>query len=336
MKLESFFKAKSVAVVGVSENPTKLGAVVFKNLLDAGFTGELYAVNPKCAGQELYGKPCVANVSDIGHPIDLVVVVVPAKFTMPVIDDAIAAGTKNISIITAGFGEVGNHELEDTIAEKCIKAGVNLLGPNCLGHISTYDNLNASFADGFPEKQPGIRIGIDAVRQRNPATQARNRQTAGHDKGRIPFETLFPDIGPARRPLHKQLQRIRAAVSDICPGCARIQAELTVVRQLFHQYVRRSQRAAFGLRQGQGHGGRRLCVAVQPAQLHRHHGGPFAGNIHRTGDGGRIGDGGEGVAEGFGIFVERRVVPGELGVEKEFLGILHCNSVCIPHTFGTL
>lgn len=152
MKLESFFKAKSVAVVGVSENPSKLGAVVFQNMLDAGFTGELYAVNPKCAGQELYGKPCVANVSDIGHPVDLVVIVVPAKFTMPVIDDSIAAGAKNISIITAGFGEVGNHELEDTIAEKCINAGVNLLGPNCLGHISTYDNLNASFADGFPAK----------------------------------------------------------------------------------------------------------------------------------------------------------------------------------------
>ncbi len=150
--LETFFNPASVAVVGVSSDPKKLGAVIFQNLIDAGFKGNLYGVNPKAAGQELFGKPCVASVRDIAEPVELVVVVVPAKFTMPVIDDCIANGTKNISIITAGFGEVGNHELEDEIARKCIENGINLLGPNCLGHISTFDNLNASFADGFPER----------------------------------------------------------------------------------------------------------------------------------------------------------------------------------------
>ncbi len=148
--LDSFFKPASIAVVGVSNDPAKLGAVVFNNILDAGYTGNLYAINPKCAGQELYGKPCFASVRDVPEALDLVVVVVPARFTMPVIDDAIANNTKNISIITAGFGEVGNHELEDTIAQKCLDNGINLLGPNCLGHISTFDKVNASFADGFP------------------------------------------------------------------------------------------------------------------------------------------------------------------------------------------
>lgn len=152
MTLETFFSAKSVAVVGVSENAEKLGAVVFNNLLDAGFAGNLYAVNPKNAGQVLYGKKCYASVKDIEEALDLVVVVVPAKFTLPVIDDCIANQTKNISIITAGFGEVGNHELEETIVQKCNEAGINLLGPNCLGHISTFDKLNASFADGFPDQ----------------------------------------------------------------------------------------------------------------------------------------------------------------------------------------
>ncbi len=150
MSLDSFFNPSSIAVVGVSNDPSKLGAVVFNNVIDAGFEGKLYAINPKCAGQELYGKPCYASVADLPEAIDLVVVVVPAKFTMPVIDDAIKNKTKNISIITAGFGEVGNHELEDTIAEKCMANGINLLGPNCLGHISTFDKVNASFADGFP------------------------------------------------------------------------------------------------------------------------------------------------------------------------------------------
>ena len=152
MSLDSFFNPSSIAVVGVSNDATKLGAVVFNNVIDAGFEGKLYAINPKCAGQELYGKPCYASVADLPEAMDLVVVVVPAKFTMPVIDDAIKNKTKNISIITAGFGEVGNHELEDTIAEKCIQNGINLLGPNCLGHISTFDKVNASFADGFPSQ----------------------------------------------------------------------------------------------------------------------------------------------------------------------------------------
>ncbi len=150
--LDSFFNPKSVAVVGVSSDPTKLGAVVFKNLLDANFKGNLYAVNPKSAGQDLYGKPCYGTVKDIPEAVDLVVIVVPAKFTMSAIDDCITNKTKNISIITAGFGEVGNHELEDEIARKCNENGINLLGPNCLGHISTFTNLNASFADGFPDK----------------------------------------------------------------------------------------------------------------------------------------------------------------------------------------
>lgn len=152
MNFDSFFNPQSVAVVGVSESPEKLGSVVFRNMLDADYKGNLYAVNPKNAGQELYGKKCFANIRDIKEELDLVVIVVPAKFTMPVIDDCITNKTKNISIITAGFGEVGNHELEDEIAKKCIDNDINLLGPNCLGHISTFNNLNASFADGFPDK----------------------------------------------------------------------------------------------------------------------------------------------------------------------------------------
>ena len=85
MSLDSFFNPQSIAVVGVSNDPSKLGAVVFNNVIDAGFGGNLYAINPKCAGTKLYGKDCYASVRDLPEAIDLVVVVVPAKFTMPVI-----------------------------------------------------------------------------------------------------------------------------------------------------------------------------------------------------------------------------------------------------------
>ena len=73
MSLDSFFAPKSVAVVGVSADETKLGAVVFKNLIDAGFQGNLYGVNPKLAGQELKGKKCFASTKDIPEALDLVV-----------------------------------------------------------------------------------------------------------------------------------------------------------------------------------------------------------------------------------------------------------------------
>ena len=148
--LDTFFNPQSVAVVGVSADESKLGAVVFKNLIDAGFQGKLYGVNPKLAGQELKGHPCFASTRDIPEAVDLVVLLVPARFCEAAVDDAIANGAKNISIITAGFGEAGHKDLEMTIAKKCLEAGINLLGPNCLGHISTFNKLNASFAPCFP------------------------------------------------------------------------------------------------------------------------------------------------------------------------------------------
>ena len=152
MSLESFFQPKSIAVVGVSDNPSKLGAVVFNNIIAAGYSGKLYGVNPKLDGQEVYGKPCYASVDKLPEPMDLVVILVPARFTEPVIDACVVNRTWNISIITAGFAEVGEKELEKRIAQKCLDNGINLLGPNCLGHISTYDQVNASFADGFPNQ----------------------------------------------------------------------------------------------------------------------------------------------------------------------------------------
>ncbi len=152
MSLESFFNPKSIAVVGVSDNPSKLGAVVFNNILSANYEGNLYGVNPKMDGKEIYGKPCYASVDKLPEAMDLVVILVPARFTEPVVDACIVNGTKNISIITAGFAEVGEKELEARIAQKCLDNGINLLGPNCLGHIATFNNLNASFADGFPSR----------------------------------------------------------------------------------------------------------------------------------------------------------------------------------------
>ncbi|MDR0423333.1 MAG: acetate--CoA ligase family protein [Rickettsiales bacterium] len=154
MPLNSFFKPSSIAVVGVTPDPNKLASIIYKNLKDACYKGMLYPVNSKSdiVGLDYDGKKILASVAEIKESVDLVVLVVAAKFCLQVVEDCIKNKAKNISIIAAGFGEVGNHELEDEIAKKCVENGINLLGPNCLGHISTFDNLNASFADGFPNR----------------------------------------------------------------------------------------------------------------------------------------------------------------------------------------
>ena len=150
--LDSFLNPKSIAVVGVSADPKKLGSLIFNNLQSAKYTGKLYPINTRVGGQLLYGHTSFKNVREVKEPLDLVIVVVAAKFCSSIVDDCIANGTKNVSIIAAGFSEIGNNALENEIAEKCKKNNINLLGPNCLGHISTYTNLNASFADGYPGK----------------------------------------------------------------------------------------------------------------------------------------------------------------------------------------
>jgi acetyltransferase len=150
--LERFFNPKSIAVVGVSEDPKKLGALIFHNVKNANFKGNLYPINSRIGGKILYGYQSYKSVKEIKEPLDLAVFVIAAKFCSATVDDCISNGTKNISIIAAGFSEVGNTKLEKEIAEKCAKNNINLLGPNCLGHISTFTDLNASFTDGYPKK----------------------------------------------------------------------------------------------------------------------------------------------------------------------------------------
>ena len=150
--LESFFNPKSIAVVGVSEDPKKLGSLIFHNVKNANFKGNLYPINSRIGGKILYGYQSYKSVKEIKEPLDLAVFVIAAKFCSATVDDCIINGTKNISIIAAGFSEIGNTKLEKEIAEKCAKNNINLLGPNCLGHISTFNDLNASFTDGFPKK----------------------------------------------------------------------------------------------------------------------------------------------------------------------------------------
>ncbi len=150
-KLEKLFNPQSVAIVGASEKEGKVGNVIAKNILNLGFAGDVFLVNPK--HQQLFGEKCYASLNDIEAAVDLAIIVVPAKFVNKVIDDA-GDRIKNFVVISAGFSEIGKEgkKREEELSEIAEKKNLNILGPNCLGFISPKIKLNASFAGGMPER----------------------------------------------------------------------------------------------------------------------------------------------------------------------------------------
>ena len=154
--LESFFTPSSVAVVGASTNPSKLGHAVLRNLVDCGYSqqGKVYPINP--GAKEILGFPAYGSVLDVPENIDLAVIVIPYNF----VPDALReCGKKNIPavvVISAGFREAGREGTERELELITIanEYDLRLVGPNCLGIIDTFTPLNASFAAGTPPKGP--------------------------------------------------------------------------------------------------------------------------------------------------------------------------------------
>ena len=149
---KEFLTPGSVAVIGASRNPEKVGFGVFANLVRAGFPGPVYGVNP--SGGELLGLPLYPSIDSIPGPVDLGVFVVPPKAILDGIPALARKGMKAAIAISAGFKEVGGEgiALERGLSEAAKAAGIRVLGPNCLGLINTHAALNASFSRGTPPK----------------------------------------------------------------------------------------------------------------------------------------------------------------------------------------
>ena len=145
MTLNGFFEPSSVAIVGASREPGKLGHEVLRNIIDAGFQGKLYPINPKA--DEVLGLKCYPSVKDVPDKVDLAVIIVPARFVPSVVADCGAKKVKAAIVISGGFGEVGpaGVELERQLVEAAKKANLRVLGPNCQGINSTSIGLCASW-----------------------------------------------------------------------------------------------------------------------------------------------------------------------------------------------
>ena len=152
MLLDHILKPRAVAVVGASTRPHTIGNDLLKRLLEYGFKGHIYPVNPK--GGEIEGLRAYTSVSELPDGVDLAVIVVNAKFVLSTVDECAARGIKGLVVISAGFKETGGEgrELEDALAAKVRANGMRMVGPNCLGVVNTNPNvrLDACFAESLP------------------------------------------------------------------------------------------------------------------------------------------------------------------------------------------
>jgi len=148
--LESLMYPQAVAIVGASRKPDKVGHAFIANLIRSGYEGKIVPINPEA--KDILGIPCFSSLQEYGGKIDLGVVVVPPKIVKQAIQDSITAGAKVVTVITAGFKEIGakGAELEEELVELCRSQGARLQGPNCLGILNAHHKMNATFAPAVP------------------------------------------------------------------------------------------------------------------------------------------------------------------------------------------
>ena len=144
--LDRLFAPKAIAVFGASKRPESVGARVFDNLRSGGFSGPIYAINPKY--KRLYHHPCYPSISAIGKHVDLAVIATPAKTVAEIIHACGEHGVRAVIIISAGFSEGDNRDttLNRMVLEAARQYQMRILGPNCLGLIRPAVGMNATFS----------------------------------------------------------------------------------------------------------------------------------------------------------------------------------------------
>jgi acetyltransferase len=148
---DALFSPRSIALIGASDRPGSVGHVVGRNLLSAGFAGSILPVNPKHS--EIGGRPCYRSIAALPETPDLAVVVTPAASVPGIISELADKGCRAAVVISAGLGEMSG---DTTLRQKMLDAArpslLRIVGPNCLGLISTPAGINASFSHLTPAK----------------------------------------------------------------------------------------------------------------------------------------------------------------------------------------
>jgi acetyltransferase len=157
--LRTFFKPRSVALIGATEKAGSVGRTILTNLIASPFGGTVYPVNP--GRPSVLGIATQRDVAAIPEPVDLAIIVTPPATIPGLIDECGAAGVPSAIVISAGFKEVGEEgaALERQLAERARTHGIRLIGPNCLGVMCPVSGLNATFAAGMASRGRVAFIG---------------------------------------------------------------------------------------------------------------------------------------------------------------------------------
>ncbi len=167
--LTGLLRPKGIAIIGASNTSGKIGHTVVKNLIECGYEGGIYPVNPST--DEILGLKAYASVLDIPYPVDAAAITIPAKYVLDSVKGCGQKGVKGLIVIASGFSEVGETELEEELVRTAHEYGMRVLGPNIVGTLSNSDNLNASFAPFLPldgsaslvSQSGALLIAIDAI-----------------------------------------------------------------------------------------------------------------------------------------------------------------------------
>src|SRR3981189_2514050 len=169
--LDSFFAPDSIALIGASRDPEKIPGRLLSMLRKNGFPGRIYPINPNYG--DIDGLKCFPSISAVGQPIDLAIVIIPARAVLGALEQCAAVGVKNAVIISSGFAEEGGDSaaMQDAIAALARRTGMRISGPNAEGVFSEAQRVAATFSPTVDVK-PGVAplvatrrgIGIGAQR----------------------------------------------------------------------------------------------------------------------------------------------------------------------------
>jgi len=153
MSFKNLLYPESIAVVGASSDPQKVGHAILKNILDGGFEGPVYPINPK--SESILDVKCYPSLTDVPENIDCAVIVVNRDIVLSVMKDCSKKGVKAVIVISSGFGETDEKgkEAQKELVKQARLSHITMMGPNCLGLINPWQKLNAAF--GQPIGEPG-------------------------------------------------------------------------------------------------------------------------------------------------------------------------------------
>ena len=153
--LEPIMRPKSVAVIGASDNPEKIGHIIMENYVEEGFSGKLYPININSTGT-IMGLKSYKSVLEVKEKIDLAVIAVPAMIVPKVLEECGKIGVRGAVVVSGGFAEVGNAALQDELGKIARKYSMPVIGPNCLGVMDPRSRNNTLFLPSFKMDKPKV------------------------------------------------------------------------------------------------------------------------------------------------------------------------------------